>query len=75
MSFQNTITLASGLSDFHKMIVTVCKTIFHKPKPKEVIYRNYKKFDRDTFKNELQFELKTINNYESFEDVFLNVLK
>ena len=52
MSFQNTTTLASGLSDFHKMIVTVCKTSFQKPKPKEIVYRNDKKFDRDIFKDE-----------------------
>ena len=51
MRFQNTTTLASGLSDFHKMIVPVCKTSFQKPKPKEIVYRNYKKFDRDIFKN------------------------
>ena len=74
MSFQNTTTLATGLSDFHKMIVTVCKTSFQKPKPKEVVYRNYKKFDRDIFKDELKLKLESITNYESFEDVFLTIL-
>ena len=33
MSFQNTTTVATGLSDFHKMIVTVCRNSFPKPKP------------------------------------------
>ena len=74
MSFQNTTTLASGLADFHKMIVTVCKTSFQKPKPKETVYRNYKKFDRDIFKDELKPKLESITNYESFEDVFLTIL-
>ena len=74
MSFQNTTTLATGLSDFHKMIVTVCKTSFQKPKPKEIVYRNYKKFDRDIFKDELKLKLESITNYESFEDVFLTIL-
>ena len=74
MSFQNTTTLASGLSDFHKMIVTVCKTSFQKPKPKEIVYRNYKKFDRDIFKDELKLKLESITNFESFEDVFLTIL-
>ena len=74
MSFQNTTTLAIGLSDFHKMIVTVCKTSFQKPKPKEIVCRNYKKFDRDIFKDELKLKLESITNYESFEDVFLTIL-
>ena len=60
MSFQNTTTLESGLSDFHKMIVTVCKTSFQKPKPKEIVYRNYKKFDRDISKDELKLKLESI---------------
>ena len=74
MSFQNTTTLATGLSDLHKMIVTVCKTSFQKPKPKEIVYRNYKKFDGDIFKDELKLKLESITNYESFEDVFLTIL-
>ena len=38
-SFQKTAAVASGLSDFHKMIVAVCKTSFQKLKPKEIVYR------------------------------------
>ena len=34
MSFQNTTAVVTGLSDFHKMIVTVCKNSFPKSKPK-----------------------------------------
>ena len=41
-SFQNTTTVSTGLSDFHKMIVTVMKTTFPKAKPEIVIYRDYK---------------------------------
>ena len=32
-SFRNTITVATALSDFHKMIVIVCETSFPKSKP------------------------------------------
>ena len=32
-SFQNSIALSTGFSDFHKLIVTVLKTSFQKPKP------------------------------------------
>ena len=48
MSFKNTTT-ATGLPDFHKMIVTVCKISFPKSKPKEIVYRNYMKFDIDAY--------------------------
>lgn len=37
--FQNTTSLAFGLSDFRKMIL---KSTFEKLNPKKVVYRNYK---------------------------------
>ena len=42
-----TLTLSTGLSDFHKMIVTVMKTTFPKAKPKIIQYRDYKNFIED----------------------------
>ena len=36
MSFQNTTAVATGLSDFHKMIVTVCKNSFPNLSPKKL---------------------------------------
>ena len=74
MSFQNTTTVATGLSDFHKMIVTVCKYSFPKSKPKEIVYRNYKKFDIEAFQGELKLKLQSIDNYKSFENIFFSVL-
>ena len=74
MSFHNTTTVATGLSYFHKMIVTVCKTSFPKSKPKEIVYKNYLKFDIDTFQGKLKLKLQSIDNYESFESVFLSML-
>ena len=73
-SFQNTTTLASGLSDCHKMILTVLKTAFLKVKRKEIIYRNYKNFDLNIFKNDLRKNIESVDNYEVFEIEFLNVL-
>ena len=73
-SFQNTITLASGLSDCHKMILTILKTTFPKAKRKEIIYRNYKNFDFKIFKNDLRKNIESVDNYEVFETEFLNVL-
>ena len=73
-SFQNTTTLATGLSDCHKMILTVLKTTFPKAKRKEIVYRNYKNFDLNIFKNDLRKNIELVDNYEVFETEFLNVL-
>ena len=48
--------ISTGLSDFHKM-VTVLKTTFRKNKPREIIYRDYSKFDSESFKKELKESL------------------
>ena len=47
-SFQNAMKLSTGLSDFHKVAVTVLKYTFSKSKPKEITY--YKNFDQEIFK-------------------------
>ena len=39
-SFQNTSTMATRLSDFHKNVVTVLKTTFPKSKPRVITYRD-----------------------------------
>ena len=39
------ITFASGLSDFHKMILTVLKSTFPKVGPKQIVSRKCKNFD------------------------------
>ena len=46
-SFQNTRTIFTALSDFHKMVITVMKITFHKNPPKEIYYRDYKNFDQE----------------------------
>ena len=48
-SFQSTKAVSTGISDCHKMIVTVLKITFKKAKPKEIIYRRYKYYDNARF--------------------------
>ena len=48
-SLQNSCTIETGLSDFHKMTVTVMKTTYEKLKPRITNYRDYKNFRDDTF--------------------------
>ena len=70
MSFQNTIAVSNGLSNFHKTIITVTKMPFNKHSPIERHYRDYKYFDFDQnkFKNNLNEKLsERISSYESFE--------
>ena len=48
-SFCNFDTLETGLSDFHKLTVTVLKMFFKKQSPNVISYRNYKIFSNDSF--------------------------
>ena len=52
-SFQNTSVIETGLSDFHKLTVTVMKSKFQKQSPKILNYRNYKYFDNDLFRSKV----------------------
>ena len=74
-SFQNTKAISTGLSVFHKMAINVLKQTFQRSSPKEHVYRDYKNFDRLTFKRELEEKLnQQINEYKNFEQIFLEVV-
>ena len=77
-SFQNTRIIETGLSDFHKMTVTVLKTIFTKLPPKTVSYRDYKHFSHQIFRNEVIEKLAEKEiieiNYEHFENIIIQCL-
>ena len=77
-NFQHTTAIETGLSDFHKMVVTVLKASFDKQKPNVVNYRDYENFRAETFRQELQTELADLDveclTYASFQDTFLRVL-
>ena len=68
-SFQNTVGILTGLSDFHKMVLTYMKTILSKVAPKTMIYRDIKKLDKIFFKCDLNNRSKEadISKYEHFE--------
>ena len=74
-NFQNTKAISTGLSDFHKMVVSVLKHNFHRSTPKELVYRDYKNFDRVVFKRELEDKLNQQGNeYKHFEQILLEIL-
>ena len=47
--FQNSVTLQTGLSDFHKITLTVMKVFYIKQKLITVTYRSYKNFSNEVF--------------------------
>ena len=69
-SFQNT-TVSTGLSDFHKMVVTIMKMSFPKAKPKIVQYRDEKNFIEEDFRVELRGRLQNVSH---FDKLFLKFL-
>ena len=75
LAFQNTTTF-TGLSDCHKLVLTVLKTAFSKSKPKELFYRDYKKFNFSDFNDGLKtiFSRNTVRSCYRFDRIFLNVL-
>ena len=67
--FQNTSTIETRISDFHKLVVAVLKMFYKKQRPKIIRYRNYKTFNGQLFRIEVDKELAKIdlNNAELAE--------
>ena len=76
--FYQSKTIETGLSDFHRLTITVLKTTFPKKAPKIIVYRNYKNFDLEKFKTQLSHSLdsKTTKNvsFEYFEKISVELL-
>ena len=50
--FQNISTIETGISNFHKLVVTVLKMFYKKQKPKIIQYRICKTFNEQLFRIE-----------------------
>ena len=64
----NTSAISTGISDVHKMIITVLKTTFKKEKPKEIVYRTFQNFDEHIWTKGHKncfINCKSINEFES----------
>ena len=55
--FQNSCVVETGLSDFHRMTATVMKTTFKKFQSRTILYRDYKNFQNDGYRDELTQKL------------------
>ena len=74
MSFQSLGVVETGLSDFRKMIVTVIKTTFQKLDPKIIHYRDYRKYNNYSCRQDLLFTLimeniNSSNGLQKFIDI------
>ena len=75
-TFQQTTAICIGLSDCHKLVLTVSKTAVPRSQPKEITYRDYKQFDPSKFKKELKnvFMKENIDSCTKFDEPFWKVL-
>ena len=77
-SFQNSSVFETGLSDFHKLTITVLKQYFPKLKPKVVNYRDYQNFQNNEFRAELDNEMSNYDlgnmEYQHFLNIFIDIL-
>ena len=48
-SFKNSGTAATGVSDFHKMVLTTMRAYYERLKPNKIQYRSYKNFNEQKF--------------------------
>ena len=60
-SFQNSCALETGLSDFHKMTVTVLKSYLEKKQRKIISYRDFGKFSNNDFRTQLLRDVSTLH--------------
>ena len=72
--FMKTLTLEMGVSDHHKLIGTMLRSTFVKGKPKRMFCRCYKNFHNKRFEEELQKQLLSVSDFESFHFPFKVIL-
>ena len=76
--FQSTLTIETGLSDFHKLIITVLKVKHEKVPPKVIHYRDHKNFDLSKFFEKLQLKPSNLDmrslDFGSLKICFMELL-
>ena len=77
-NFQPCVLLETGISDFHKMVVTVLKPYIKKKESRIIKYRNHTNFCNYSFRtqllNELNKGLITISDLDHFNTTVLKIL-
>ena len=76
-SFQHSRTVETGLSDFHKLTLTVLKMHVKKQAPKIVTYRDFRHFSSQAFHEEIVTKLSidlNVDDLDNFCKIILNVI-
>ena len=68
-SLQNSCVIDTGLSDFHKMTVTLLTSHLKKLKPKILPYRDYKNVPNDAFRSELVLKNGNLQNFNDLDSL------
>ena len=69
------MTISTGLSYFHKIIITILKSSFIKLKAREMYNRHYKNFSTNSFREDLILSLdRTNKGFDSYEVTFMKTL-
>ena len=71
-SFKDSMVVKTGLSNFHKMRVTVMKTYYNKQKPSIVKYRKSKNVTNDAFFKDLK---GLLSKFDNEKNIPLSLLK
>ena len=75
------MTIGTGLSDFHKLSLTVMKVFYKKQKSNIIKYRSYRNLDNETFISNLRVAFSEIYNenellsFESFKNIVDHTLE
>ena len=72
--FMKTLTFETGVSDHYKLIDTTLRSAFAKGKPKEMFYCCSKHFGNKRFDEELQKQLLSVSDFDSFQFAFKVIL-
>ena len=72
------MTVETGLSDHHKLTISILKIFFKNKEPVKITYRSYKYFNELIFRNDLTNSLQNCDHdtlqYDEFKNIFLQVL-
>ena len=74
--FSNSNTCEVGISNQHHLVSTMLNKKISKRNTKTLFYRDYKKFEENTFARDLTHELQNIKNlfYSQFEKAFVTAV-
>lgn len=73
LSFQNTLLVLKGLSDFHKLVLTVLKTSVEKNEPWEIRHRRWKFLYSRNFKEDFSRQFSNSMAFSKFGEIFVEV--